>query len=190
MAGRRQDLETRIVAKDDASKVIDKVADKAEQLEKPVEIPLTADDKASAGDQVAVASCWPVCPTTRRRSSWTRRSATLNARSTGSCKSLSRVDSMSDEEVTVRVEALDHAKGDLDRIQAEMRELDGETATVHVEATGLDEITDSLGDLPGSLGPLGGASGQGRTGRGRCRRGRRLAGAPAAATPRTSTFKR
>ena len=49
MAGRRQDLETRLIAKDDASKVIDKVAGELDAArEAGHQIELTADDKASA----------------------------------------------------------------------------------------------------------------------------------------------
>ena len=168
MAGRRQDLETRLIAKDDASKVIDKVAGELDALEKrDTTIELDADDQAS--------------PEIRSLSqllaglSDEDKTIVLNAKAqnaertiAGILRSLTRVDQMDDQDIEVRVTALGDARAELDRIQAELRDIDGTTADVDVdvEARGLDDVMDKLGQIPGlagevasSLGPQGAIAG-------------------------------
>jgi hypothetical protein len=70
-------------------------------------------------------------------------------------RSLSRIDRMTDEEVTLRLEARDNASRKLDEVRSELRQLDGDTATVKVEARGVDELADALDGLGGRAGNLG-----------------------------------
>ena len=66
---------------------------------------------------------------------------------------------------SARLEAIDSASDDLDRVGRELRDLDGETATVHVDAdtggarSALDNITEKLGALPGRFGDVGSSIG-------------------------------
>ena len=159
MAGERN-LETRLIATDDASKVIDKVADKLEELEKQGDaaIEITADDKASAdirtiSQRLAGLSDEDKTIVIKAQVADAERDVERILRS------LSRVDEMDDEEVQIRVEALGNARQRLDEVQAELAALDGETANVKVEASGLDNVSDKLGALPGQLGEIGGALG-------------------------------
>ena len=157
MAGRRQDLETRIVADDQASKVIDKVAGELDQLEKrDTSIDLTASDQAS--DDIRTLA--------ERLEGLSKddKVVVLKAKVTDAERdveklllSLRNVDKLSDEEVKIRVDALGNARTELEKIEDELRQLDGTTADVTVEAHGLDDILGKLDSLPGKFGEMGGA---------------------------------
>ena len=72
---------------------------------------------------------------------------------------------MDQQEIDVRVEMLGDARAELDRVQTELRDLDGSTAdvTVDVESRGLDKLQDAMGALPGHLGNIASALGPGGT---------------------------
>jgi hypothetical protein len=154
MATNRKDLETRLIATDQASKVIDKVADRYDDIPDTVDTTIRAEDKATPQLRTIV----------ERLEGLSKEDQMIvleaNARDAQReidriLKALGRVHDMDDEEVQVRIEALDKAKGDLDRVQAEIRDLDGETATVNVESPGLDDMLGKLESLPGHFGELG-----------------------------------
>lgn len=58
-----------------------------------------------------------------------------------------------------KIEAANRASSELLRVQREIDALDGESATVNVDARGLDGVLDKLGSLPGALGQVGGSIG-------------------------------
>ena len=157
MANRRQDLETRIIAKDDASKVIDKVADELDTLEKrDTTIDLVAEDKATA----EVKSLSQLLAGLSDED----KTVVLNAKVSDAERNIDRilrslrdVDKMDQKEIDVRVEMLGDARAELDQVQDELRQLDGETATVKVEASGLDDMLGKVDSLPGKFGEMGGA---------------------------------
>ena len=158
MAGRRQDLETRIVADDQASKVIDKVAGELDQLEKrDTSIDLTADDQASA-DIRTLAQRLEGLSDEDKIIVLKAKTADAERDVDRLLKSLRNVDNLSDEEVKIRIDALGNARAELDQVQTELRDLDGTEAEIRVSAIGLDEITDSLGNIPGQLGQIAGAA--------------------------------
>lgn len=64
----------------------------------------------------------------------------------------------------VGVEAdADDAKSDIDRVTDELRKLDGDTAKVNIDTSGVDDMVDKLGGLPGPLGALTSTLGAGGT---------------------------
>ena len=163
MAGRRQDLETRLIAKDDASKVIDRVAGELDDLEKrDTSIDLTAEDHAS--DDVKSLSQLLAGLSDEDKT------VVLNAKVSDAERNIDRilrslrdVDKMDQQEIDVRVEMLGDVRAELDRVQTELRDLDGSTAdvTVDVEARGLDGVMDKLESLPGLAGEVASSLGPG-----------------------------
>lgn len=57
----------------------------------------------------------------------------------------------------------DDAKDDIDRVGDELHKLDGEAAKVKIDSSGVDDLVDKLGGLPGPLGDITGALGTGGT---------------------------
>ena len=49
------------------------------------------------------------------------------------------------DEINLRIDARDLAKAKLDAVQAELRDLDGETASIDIDAPNLDGLLDKLG---------------------------------------------
>ena len=157
MVLRKQELETRLVATDHASKVIDKVADELDALEKrgDTAIEITAEDKASA--EIRTVS--------ERLAGLSDEDKTIVLKAQARdaekeidriLRSLARVEQMDDEEVTIRVEALGNARAELDRIQKEAKEVDrlSPEVNVDVQASGLDDVLGKLDALPGALGEI------------------------------------
>ena len=158
MANRR-DLETRLIATDNASKVIDKVADDLDRLEKKGEtkLEIDVDDKASKEiddvddklDKLSKAD----------------RKVILDAQAKDAqrdidriLRSLKDVDRMDRQEVDIRVEALGNARAELEAIEREVRDLDNETVDVKVDAdtsTFRGKVSAFRSDLSGASGALG-----------------------------------
>lgn len=156
MASRISELVTRLIAKDDASKVIETVADELEALEKQGDAAITvsAEDKAtpeirSISEKLADLS------DEDKKIVLTAQVANAERDIDRILRSLTRVDRMDQKEIDIRVNALGDARAELDRVQDELRQLDGESATVHVEADGLDEMLAKLDSLPGKFGEIG-----------------------------------
>jgi uncharacterized FlaG/YvyC family protein len=61
-----------------------------------------------------------------------------------------------DAELRAHITAKDDASKVIDKVADKADKLDGETATVKVEAPGLDDLTGKLADMPGTLGEVGG----------------------------------
>lgn len=164
MASRGDELNTRLTATDDASKVIDKVADKVGDLEdRPHEVDLTGDT-----DQVE-----------RELSALDRRLAGLTDREKQVVlklaardaerdldrinRDLARADRYDDDEIAIRITAKGDAERKLDAIQSEIRDLDGASPKIRPEVDGseLDAFIDKLEEVTGfgGLGRLRGAGG-------------------------------
>lgn len=76
-------------------------------------------------------------------------------------RSLGRLDKYDNDEITLRIEARDDASRKLDAVQAEIRQIDGETVNIDVEAEGLDDLNSQLENLVGpalGAGALGGGA--------------------------------
>jgi hypothetical protein len=54
--------------------------------------------------------------------------------------------------IQIKVTAIGNARAELADIRSEMKKLDGQDVDIEVKATGLDDVVDKLGDLPGALG--------------------------------------
>jgi hypothetical protein len=167
MPSRRQDLETRLVATDKASKVIEGVADELDKVDgREVEATVGVDDEAtteirSISERLAALDDADKLIVLRAQAKDAERDIDRILRSLG------RIDQMDDEEVRIRIDALGTARADLERVSDEIRRLDGETARVDVEAdtsrfdSGLDRIGDRLDYLGVPLGAVTSALGSG-----------------------------
>ncbi len=58
------------------------------------------------------------------------------------------------DDIVVRMEARDRATVELERVESRLRDLDGDTATVNVDARGVDDLGDKLDALPGQFGDM------------------------------------
>ena len=161
MPNRITELVTRLIARDDASKVIEKVAGELDSLEKrDTEVELTADDQASA--EIRSVSELLAGLTDEDREFILRAKVTDAERDVGRLlKSLKDVDKLDGEEVRIRVEALGDARAELDRLQDEVRQLDAAKVDIDVEASGLDDVVNKLGSMPGLLGDVASSLGPG-----------------------------
>jgi hypothetical protein len=157
---RQEDLNFRVTATDQASKVIDPLAEKVEQLEdQPHEVEVTA-DAAKAVAEVKALDTRLDGLTGNDRVLVLKAQATQAQREIDDVtRKLARAHIYDDDEINLFIEARDNAKKKIDAVQAEIRSLDGDTATVTVEAksdrAGIDEIATALGDLDGPIGAIG-----------------------------------
>lgn len=188
MAG-PDDLETRLIATDDASAVIDRVAEKAEALEKlDPTIDIGAD---GAKAETAVKSLAERVENLTDKQKDIILKATV-AQAEEDIKRLERglrgFREMSEDEVQIRLVALDkatddleaarqlrdqlsakpaeveihaddRASGDLERVGDKARDLDGQKVDIDVQASGLDTVLGKLGELEGGFGRAAGALG-------------------------------
>ena len=135
MANRITELVTRLIARDDASKVIEHVADDLDKLEKrpDVEVGVGVEDKTEAGlreidrrlDGLSAEDKQIVVRAQLRDA---QREVDRLARS------LKDVDKLDDEEVKIRVEALGNARAELKAIEDQAERLDKEKVDVEVDA--------------------------------------------------------
>lgn len=167
MAQRGDELNTRITATDQASVVVDKVADKVAELEdRPHDVGVTA-DTAQAERQVSTLDKRLEGLTSEERRvvlDFMARDAQRDIDRLN--RDLARAEKYDDTEIAVRVNARGDAQRRLDAIQAEIRDLDGASPTIRpeVDSSPLDELFDKLdalnlpiGSLGSSLRGLGGA---------------------------------
>lgn len=160
--GRSDELTARIAAtgaRQAAAEVRD-VADALEAVEKKgdVKARVGVDDKASGevrriSDRLQALSREDVQVVLRARADQAEREIDKIT------KSLRNARQMSDEEIQVRITARDTASAELDEVRRELADLDGEEATVRVNAPGIDDLVGKLGNLPGALGQAGSALG-------------------------------
>jgi hypothetical protein len=129
MAGRSTSYSVSLNARDNASKIVDGLADKLDGLTK--------------SDQQIVL---------------TGTARSLEQAIFSAEKKIASIKSSADD-IKLAITARDEASAELERVQGMMRSLDGDTADVRVEAKGLDEIFSKLNSLPGSFGELGGKMG-------------------------------
>lgn len=155
MAGRGEELNTRITATDDASSVVDRVADKVGNLEDTKhDIPVTADteqaereissldkvlDQLSSEDKAIVLRA--------RADAAKREIATLE-------RQLANAEKYDNTEIEMRISARNEAKADLDRIETQIRQIDGATPVIKPEVDGsaLDGLEERVGKMAGAAG--------------------------------------
>src|SRR5688572_1944534 len=131
MASRDTNLNINVTAANRASDELRKVAAETAALEDGVDVPLTADDQASADIDQVQAKATALDGTTA--------DVTVTADDQAT-RELERVESRSVDldgrKVTVSVDADDNASRILDRIEQQLRDLDGRTASVRGDASG------------------------------------------------------
>lgn len=184
MAG-QDDLEFKILANDESAAVVEKAAARAEALEKlDPTIDIAADDAKAASTVKSLAE--RVEGLTDKQKDIVLKATVAQAEE--DIRRLERglrgFKDLSDEEVQIRLVALDkatddleaarqlrdqlgarpaeveitaddRASGDLDRVGDQVRDLDGEEVNVDVKASGLDGVLGKLGELDGGVGKLG-----------------------------------
>jgi uncharacterized phage infection (PIP) family protein YhgE len=152
MSRREDELRVRLTAKDDASSTIDKVADKAEALEKEdVSVNLTAEDRATK--TIAEVETRLAGLSDEDKAIVLRAQAREFEKTIGAARrDLKNFQDLSDDEVDLRVRVIEENTKALDTIRAKVRDLDGTTATVNVEAKGLDRLDGALSNIPGQAG--------------------------------------
>lgn len=128
MTVRRTRLEVELGARDNASATVDDLADKIDRL--------SDEDKVIA---------------LRGQADQLEREVRRAERALG------RIDKYDGEQIDLIVDARDQASRKLDAVQAQLRDLDGETATVDVEvdAFDVDALNDKLAALGGRAGDIG-----------------------------------
>ena len=138
-----------VTAQDSASRVLDKVANDAEALERlDPKVVIDSADNASADIDKVIARTRALDGDTAR--------VILEAQADKAQRevdaltlALGRVDG---ETATATLTARDMATADVERLQAELRDLDGKNVRFRVDAQGLDQIEETLGNLPGNIG--------------------------------------
>lgn len=146
------DLELRIIANDEAGKVIDRVAEKAEKLEKlDPEIEISADGGKAEKEVKSIAE---------RLEGLTERQQELviKAQITSAESDIKRLErsfkdfkSMTDDEVQIRLIALDNATADLDEARKLSDDLDAKKVEIEVDVDVNGGGRQALGDLDSKL---------------------------------------
>jgi len=158
MATKGEDLNLRMTATDEASAVIDRVADKVGDVEdREHEAKVTADGAQAEGeiDKLLRAldglSDEDKAIVLRARADSAKREVAQLERQ------LANADKYDGKEIRLRVEARDNAKATLDRIDSELRSLDGRTVRpkVAVDTSQLDALTTQLDQLGGGAATIG-----------------------------------
>lgn len=153
MAGRNVPLNIDVAAVDRASPVLDGIQADVKEIEGEHQVDVTADDKAS--DALSdIRSKLDGLTETDRVIALKAESRQLErevSKAESVLKNLSKFDG---DTIRVRLEARDNASKKLDEVRTELRQLDGEDATVRVNATGLDDLKGAAGAL--GIGTAGG----------------------------------
>ncbi|MAT04919.1 MAG: hypothetical protein CL424_07740 [Acidimicrobiaceae bacterium] len=168
MSTRGEELNTRLTATDEASRVLDNVAAEMADLEdRPHDIDLGA-DASDAEEEISQLD--------RRLRGLTdaEKRVVLNVAAKDAQRDLDRLnrdlaraEKYDDEEIAIRVEAKGNAERRLDAIQSEIRDIDGATPDIRpeVDSSEVDSLIDKLDELTGGrtggLGVLRGRSGAG-----------------------------
>lgn len=162
MGNRITELVTRLIAKDDASKVIEHVADDLDRLEKrkDVEVGVGVEDK-TAGDLRKIDDRLDGLSAADKQIVVKAQLTAAQKEVDRLARSLRDVDKLDDEEVKIRVEALGNARAELTQIQEQADKLDKETVDIPVDAdtTGIKgkfaQLRTDLSSQGTALGKLG-----------------------------------
>lgn len=159
-AQRGEELNTRLTVTDDASKVIDNVSKEMADLEdKPHEIDL--DSNADDVDSELSALDSRLAGLTKSEKRVVLELAAKDAeRDLNKInRELARAEKYDDDEIAIRVNAKGDAERKLDKIQSEIRDLDGATPEIkpEVDSSELDDLLGKLGELTGFGGAFGAA---------------------------------
>lgn len=158
MPNRITELVTRLIAKDDASKIIEHVADDLDKLEKRPDVEVgigvedrTGDDLRKIDERLDGLSAADKQIVVKAQLSAAQKEVDRLARS------LKDVDKLDDEEVKVRVDALGNARAELDRIEKQAEALDKEDVdiTVDVDNRASGKFSQLKSDLSGAQGAVG-----------------------------------
>lgn len=141
---------------DKAAADLDKLADKAEKIEgKAVEAKVSADTSRAAEAIRRVDEDLREL-SDKDRAAVLRLEAKQFEREIGRArKDLADLDG---EEATARIGIIDNARANLDLIEAKLREIDGKTVDVKVEAEGIDQVDEKLGGIVQKAAALAGGA--------------------------------
>ncbi len=159
MADRTQELNTQLTATDRASRVIDPVTGKVRELEDDEHIVEVDADVADADADITSIDRRLGDLTDEDRLILLRLQATQAERDiTKLNRQLADAARLDDDEIAIRVEARGDAQRKLDRIQADIRSIDGSTPDISpdVDTTGIDRLNRKLEELDIPLGRVGG----------------------------------
>jgi hypothetical protein len=163
---RSEKLNVEITATDKASKPIDAVAKKVDALEdKPHEVTLEADDQAT---KVVTELDDRLSDLADEDREFILKAQAKQAQTEidSVTRKLADAQKYDDDTITVLVEARDNAKEKLEKVNAELRDLDGMDVSVDVDAdttgarAGLDGVSRNAKAADASIGALGGAVGE------------------------------
>ncbi len=162
MAGRGDELNTRLTATDDASAVVDKFAEKVESLEDDPHIAKVDADTSDAVAKVSKLDGRLQDLTNEERVTTLKVKADQAERDLRKInRDLANAHKFDDDEIAIKIAAKGTIKQDLDEIRAEMEALED----VDPGPGFSSKLSGSLGNLPGKFGELGGKLGD-ATGKG------------------------
>lgn len=159
-AQRGEELNTRLTATDDASKVVDSLAEKVGDLEdREHDIDLGADTDDAEAELSALDKRLSGLTNSEKRVVLELAAKDAERDLNKINRELARADKYDDDEIAIRVNAKGDAERKLDKIQAEIRDLDGSTPEIkpEVDSSELDDLLGKLGELTGFGGAFGAA---------------------------------
>lgn len=159
MANRRTRLEVELTANDRASKVVRDVADDVDELEQPHDVEITADVDQADRELAELRGKLERLNDADKVIALRGNAAQLEAEIRRAERRLGDLDRYDGEKIEIALEARDNATKKLERVQAELRSLDGADAEIEIKARGLDDITDKLDAIPGKAGAMGSSIG-------------------------------
>jgi hypothetical protein len=162
MAGRGEELNTRLTADDQASAVVDKVAGKMADLEdRDHEVDVTGDTSDVDGELTALDRRLRGLTDSEKRIVLELAAKDAQRDVDKLNRDLARAEKYDDTTIDMIVNAKGDAERKLDTIQAEIRDIDGASPTVRpeVDSSELDAFVGKLGDLGGFGGAVAGAAG-------------------------------
>lgn len=153
-----RDLNINVTATDrGASAELDEMAARAAELERDRRVEVTADTAQAETAAESAGRKLDQLTGKDRRIVLQYQADALEREIGRTERSLRNIESLTDEEIQVRIGARDAASAQLDQVRQELRQLDGSTATVRVESPGLQGLLSQLDDLPGRFGSAGGS---------------------------------
>lgn len=163
-ASRGEELNTRLTATDDASKVVDDVAEKVADLEdRDHDIDLSADTDDVDNELSALDKRLRGLTDDEKRIVLGVAAKDAQRDLDRINRDLARAEKYDDDEINIRIQAKGDAERKLDAIQSEIRDIDGASPNIRpeVDSSQLDSFVDKLEDLTGGrLGGLGALRGR------------------------------
>lgn len=144
------DRDLRVNVTTDARKAaadVENLSDEVRQVEGAHDVDVTVDGAQAVAEVDKVENRLDRLTAEQRRVVLTAQAAQAEAEIRRLDRSLSKFDKLGDEEIRIRLEARDNASKRLDAVQAQVREIDGQTARVDVDVRGGEQLDDILSKL-------------------------------------------